>query len=532
MRNSTTFATAGPLLRVAARQQRKGAALTGAFLALVLTLPPSPALAQTLGDNEVYIGQTGETNTIRIDQRGNFNTVGGAEAGLPLTQDGLVNRIEIDQTGFGNSVADNNRDGARLSLGFVQTGTAQIGNRNVIEIVQETQLLALARTAIEAIIQSASRLFDRRSPWESNRLYLRQFSPNAPGGSQTVGQVAQTNTSDEAFNGVTNLVSIIQQGDSTGVGNTVTTALQEGAGNDLLVEQSESGNSVDTSRQVGVSNQAQISQLAGIGNTVLAVDQIGSSNELRLTQHGSQNYIAGVYQNNEGVAISGNMVSLTLTGSDNGGDGTGGIGEFSLVPAGFVLFQSMISQNGDDNSLAYVTAAGAEGNLFGFEQDGDGNGVTGFVTGSDNETAVRQTGDDNNLVFKQDGDQNAQGASFEGERNRAELEQTGSRNMVTLAVVGNGNNGPAAGFTGESLAASIIAELPAGVIRQIGALNSFNLVLIGDLNAFAALQRGDENEISGFIDGTGNQAFVTQLGDKDAANFRQIGNGNILRMRQ
>ena len=322
----------------------------------VLPLLGAPALAQT-GDNSVFIGQSGETNTITVNQDGNTNVVGGSAAGLALTQDGLDNSIAIDQTGFGNAIATTLRQGVRPSLGLVETGTGQSGNRNEIVVTQETQLVAAARNAIEAIFQSASALFDPNAVRPSNRLYLRQYSPGAPSGTRSVGQIVQINTSDAAFAGVTNSASIVQLGDASSADDTLTTAYQEGWGNSLTVEQISSGNRIGTARQIGTGNLALARQYVGGDNQAVSIDQIGDLNELRLTEDGARNYVEGIIQNNRGVAISGNRVTLTLGGDDNGGDGLGGAGSFALIPAGFLRFQAQVSQIGDDNGISYVTAA-------------------------------------------------------------------------------------------------------------------------------------------------------------------------------
>ena len=260
----------------------------------------------------------------------------------------------------------------------------------------------------------------------------------------------------------------------------------------------------------------------------MSIDQIGDLNELRLTEDGARNYVEGIIQNNRGVAISGNRVTLTLGGDDNGGDGLGGAGSFALIPAGFLRFQAQVSQIGDDNGISYVTAANSTASHYGFAQEGDGNGIIGTVSGTGNEVSISQIGDDNEAVFRQDGDRNAFAASASGERNRVAATQAGSDNIATVSIAGDGNNGVAGGarLTGTRRAVAAAAGLRAGTILQDGSLNRFQLVLSGDLNVFAASQRGDDNRIYGFVDGSGNEAVVTQEGPKNVARYRQTGDGN------
>ncbi|SKA26867.1 hypothetical protein [Consotaella salsifontis] len=554
-------------------------ALAGGIVAFA-----TPALAQSAGDNSVSIGQTGDTNTIGIVQDGNRNVVGGPADGLPLGQDGRYNQISITQTGSGNSVDTNTRQGVRPSLGLVVTGTGQTGDRNEIDIIQETPLGGLATTVIEAIRQEASAAFAAAAA-ASNRLVLRQTSL---AGAQSVGQVIQKNTVDRPGAGVTNLVSITQDGAGTGAGNSLITALQEGFGNSAAVIQTQSGQRIETINQVGSNNGATLEQSRGLDNTVLAIEQMGMANQLRLLQSGSRNVVGKVMQNNDGVAIAGNEVTLTLAGRDNGGDGRGGLGAFALLPAawdgfqGWSLFQGLISQIGDGNSVSYVTSDASSKNLYGIVQDGDGNGAIGTVSGTGNELALRQTGGDNNIDFRQDGTDNAAAADLRGERNQLRLvqsgagnallasvgteaikgsdnslsfDQSGSDNSARASVLGSlnrlsvtqsgkdnqvdaaitGSNNNAVGgtvFTGERLTSALGAKLQPGDISQSGSLNGVDLVLSGDLNAFAFSQKDQDNRIYAVIEGSGNQAVVTQAGSGNVASFSQHGKGNGLSIQQ
>lgn len=494
------------------------------LLAVAIASAATPALGQS---NSVFIGQTGNTNTISIEQDGNANVVGGPVDGLPLGQDGRGNLITIRQTGSGNSVATNTREGVRPSLGLVATGTGQVGNRNVIDIIQDTPLYGLAMTAIEAIQQQALASFGR-SGAASNRLVLRQSSL---AGTQSVGQVIQTNTESQPDEGVTNLVTITQAGDGTAGDNTIVTAVQEGFGNTASLYQTRSGQQIGTVRQVGSQNQAEIEQSNGLDNSVLSVEQNGMLNRLDLLQSGSRNQVAQILQNNSGVAISGNRISLTLGGSDNGGNGaTEG---FRLLRDAAVVYQALVSQIGDDNSVSYVTSDDSARNLYGFSQEGDGNGATGIVTGDGNEIAVRQIGDDNSLTFVQNGEENAAATDFIGERNRVGLKQNGAGNLAIVSVNGNSNNAlQVTGFSGDRLAASLAEDLKPGDIVQTGVLNTVDVILTGDLNAFAVSQQDQDNRIYGMISGTGNQAVVTQAGRDNVASFSQRGRGNGVAIRQ
>jgi hypothetical protein len=496
------------------------------FLAILLGGAGTAANAQTAGDNSVFIGQTGNTNAIAIEQDGNGNVVGGPTDGLPLGQDGRDNQITIRQTGSTNSVATNARTGVRPSLGLVATGTGQLGNRNVIDIIQDTLFFGFASTAIEAIQQQALAAFSAAGA-ASNELVLRQSSL---AGAQSVGQVIQTNTAAGPDEQVTNRVTIMQAGDLAG-DNTVVTVLQNGSSNDASIFQTRSGQEIGTVRQIGTENAVEIEQSNGLDNAVLSVEQNGILNRLELLQSGSRNQVAQILQNNNGVGISGNRVTLTLAGDDNGGNGA--TDNFRIVRKAAAVYQAMVSQIGDDNSVGYVTSDDSARNLYGFSQEGDGNGATGTVSGDANETAVRQIGDDNSFSFLQNGEANAVAADFIGERNRVALRQNGTGNLAIVSVNGNSNNAlQVTGFSGNRLAVAVAGRLKPGDILQGGALNTVDVILTGDLNAFAFSQQDQDNRIYGIVSGTSNQAVVTQAGTANVASFSQRGKGNGLTIQQ
>jgi hypothetical protein len=497
-------------------------------ITLALNLVAVPALAQTIGENSVFIGQTGDTNTIGIQQDGNTNMVGGPAGGLPLSQNGRFNTIYIEQAGSNNAVATDARDSARPSLGLVVTGTGQTGNRNEIEILQQTPLNSIAATVLEAVQQQANAAFAAASV-ASNRLELHQQALGATSGTQSVGQVIQKNTAVLVSDDVTNRVLIDQTGSANGSGNAVVTVYQDGLANQAELLQAQSGQRIETVQQVGSKNGIVLDQGVGIDNTVLAVEQMGMLNQLRLLQSGSRNVVGKVLQNNAGLAISGNKVTLTWAGNGNGGDGFGGLGTFNVVPYSWNVFQGLVSQIGDDNSVSYTTSAESARNLYGFVQEGDGNSVIATASGSGNEIAIRQIGDDNDVDVEQRGTANAAAVDMAGERNRLNLRQMGENNQLLLSVSGNSNNAlNAARLTGDRL----LSGMKPGEISQIGAFNTIDLTLNGDLNAFALSQEDDENRIEGFMTGSGNEAVVSQTGRGNVASFSQRGKGNGVSIRQ
>ncbi len=481
--------------------------------------------------NNVYIGQTGVTNTITIAQAGLGNAVGANDTTLLLNQDGRNNTVDISQTGWANTVAAVTRFALTTPSFVPANGLNQIGNFNSLTLDQ-TNTVDIGSNTIEAIYQEASLTF--AAP--SNVIEVTQTSDGGTGEAEHfIGEIVQINPDTGA---APNQVSVTQSGGGAGIGNSIDRIRQDGDGNIAGITQSAHSNAIGNLSQTGSSNDAVLAQGTGAGNVISDVMQSGSFNQLNISEAGTNNIVETVTQNNDGVAISGNTAKITLAGDDNGGDGLGGVGTFVSVAKDAGVFQATVLQIGDDNDLSYAVSAASHRNLYGFVQDGDGNGIIGNVDGNDNEAAVRETGDDNVASFSQTGNTNAIAVTMDGERNRVFVDQTGERNVVNVAF-GSGsapssdNNADGLAFTGVVAAVTDAYGLAPGHFHQLGTDNSVALAVTGSGgNMTAAWQEGAGNTITGSVTGSGNQAAVIQAGMDNLAVFSQFGNNNRLIIQQ
>ena len=482
--------------------------------------------------NNVYLGQTGITNTITITQAGLNNQVGANTTNLLLNQEGRDNTVTVSQTGWWNAVATVAHMLPLDAIYLVPAiGIDQTGDANVMSLIQ-SDLEAIGTNTIEAIRQAAADGFITTS----NTLSVAQSPDGGDGGAAQhyIGEIVQINPD---VGSAANSMVITQTGGGAGVGNFIESVRQEGHGNSLGIAQSSTSNDISFVRQLGVGNSGTLTQEDGDGNTLWATQQYGNSNQLKVTESGNRNYVWSVLQNNAAVPVKGNIATVSLSGDDNGGDGHGGYGRFSTVAGDIGVIQARVAQLGDDNSISYTVGRGVTGtsthNLFGFYQDGTGNQLVGTATGSDNEAATRQVGDGNYISFSQSGTGNAIAASMEGGGNYSYFDQFGTGNIAHVTMGGtlgsNNNNAPALAFS----AALAGPGLSPGEYRQSGTGNDVELTILnGTSNASATSQTGAQNLITGTISGSYNQAVVVQDGHGNIAGFSQNGSNNYLIIQQ
>nr|WP_321979832.1 hypothetical protein [uncultured Cohaesibacter sp.] len=505
-------------------------------LAPVLTLIVVAYGPSTLADeNEVYLGQTGVTNVIDIDQAGNSNKVGADETAIFISQQGTSNDITISQTGYANEAGASAPTG---SLGL--QGIYQTGSQNILDITQENDN-TLGMNSIGAISQDASATY---ASSVSNSLTIIQ-SQNAIDGTagsgdgqgyHSIGEIQQTQTDS---NGASN-TAVIRQFDGaedTDGGNRIGWFIQYGSGNNASVTQQVRGNILNTFRQYGQSNEASIFQYSGTENRIAQYDQVGSFNRAAVAMIGSRNMLWSLIQNNDLVSVTGNLATITLEGDDNGGDGFGGLGQFTKENTKQLqVSQGEVKQLGDHNTLNMVTTDASTMTAYGFVQDGDGNWLSGTVDGIENEVASSQIGDGNRLNFVQMGDQNSMAVTYKGKDNELDAKQTGDENSMTIAFDGavtplsrsdQTNDAALGGYTDLVLASS--GTLTPGQAIQTGDLNVASIqVHGGSFNKFAFSQTGDQNTIDGAITGLSNQSAVIQSNSDNYAYYRQTGNYNQL----
>ena len=143
-----------------------------------------------------------------------------------------------------------------------------------------------------------------------------------------------------------------------------------------------------TFRQIALAAVAHVA----LGTAALANPSF--DNTLALNDGGSGN----VLEIMQPATMSGNSVSITIEGENNGG--LGGEWRTPELFSGF-LEPGNIEQTGNGN-VARLEVFGTS-NLFSALQTGSQNSVSGFISGSNNATAVMQVGVGNVAQFRQVG---------------------------------------------------------------------------------------------------------------------------------
>ncbi len=561
---------------------------TASLCATALTLALSaPAQAQTIGNNQTFVGQVGDTNTLLIVQDGQDNRVGdtgvtGAALdfadtflvtfGIALddltrffvNQIGDGNDAEVNQTGFANAFGAN-RDivDPNLNRAINPTGVNQMGDGNLLRVDQYAADASRTSGTGNIVVSVAQSGPDTSAAPTTvpNRLTIRQglseadaaldpVPSTAPGdGGHQVGVIVQRGDAT-----ATNTISIAQTGasfatDGTWTGSFIGEITQEGAttgtagaGNAVTVTQTGPSNALSTARQGGTGNALTLTQI-GSNNAVNDTDQTGINNTITVTMDGAGNGIAEVAQDNSASASGGNSATITITGQGNG-----------FEPAGQPRVQSFSGRldaltdptRRTSVALASIEQLGGghildlrivgDGNTFGFSQTGgDGNTIGAQQTGDDNELGVVQIGDGNTLDVVQDSETigdgtvaasggNALGATIRGDSNRASVLQRGLGNGIKLFVTGNSNNA-----LGSAFDSALVAGLPAlGSALLSGDLTPGRLVQRGKGNAITLTVTGDANLFAVLQEGLTNTAEGTVSGSGNQALVVQAGDGNIV----
>ncbi|KTQ96431.1 hypothetical protein NS226_07550 [Aureimonas ureilytica] len=549
---------------------------------LVATLVSThPSLAQSAASetgtasNEVFLGQTGDTNTVTITQTGSGHLVGGNSDTLQLNQLGDRNTVTILQVGADSGIGRRNmigQPGGLTGLVGTATGLFQRGDNNGLDIIQRSRRDAEG-SQIGAIEQNApSRSGLMPADGSANRATIRQtggeYLPLSSDRGDSTGvarhvirEISQTYR-PMAINVAPNTIDVSQTGERQEVGQ----LRQAGTGNSLTLTQEGLANSLRISKQIGENNLSSI-RLTGQSNTLGNAEQDGVSNRVSLRVDGSGNFIDQTVQAGLGGVGEGrgNVITASIVGDDNGGEGTGGYRALSAQETVAGAFASSLEQYGDGNALSLTIGAEgigrADGNYFSSAQRGSDNAAYGLMTGDGNEFALSQDGDgnqlditqassvirstgdstragntahlqqigDNNLAdLKQSGAGNRLDMEIGGDRNLLATSQTGSGHRIDLRIEGSDNlrPEPRAGrlpTRGDALVRSIVQE-------GIGHVASLDIT--GDENVALMRQTGTRNIVSGAIKGTANTANTSQTGANQVTIFRQFGDLNYLNVRQ
>lgn len=336
-----------------------------------------------------------------------------------VVQDGAGNAGSVVQgPGDGNKVGTDSmaagQNGNQNSFGFVQsgdgneigtdgTGFEQKSNRNTAAITQSTngnKVLQVTQTGISSPLGGAT--------LRRNTLSIDQGG----GDGNIVSRVSQ-----ERVGGLL--------GAPGQAGNTATIT-QDGTGN-IVGSETIDGEGVD---QSGRGNVATLGQ-SGTDNRIATIAQRDVNQRATVTQEGSGNEVARVDQRGLG-----NIADLYFNGNDNG------VGSFDsdtrINGAWGALSQGEVWQEQGllglllGPNLAGLSVFGDD-NLFGVNQSGASNSVSGDVTGNGNQTGVAQFGQDNTADFIVGGSDN-QIYIHQG------LEVLNIGNNATIQISGDGNH--------------------------------------------------------------------------------------------
>ncbi len=520
---------------------------------LALVLAGTDAVTAQDNTNEVWLGQVGGLNTLSILQQGRGNAAGADDVSLLLRQDGAENSLTLTQSGYNNALGT-----VFAAVSGHTRGVAQTGSRNVMIIEQRNRDIG-GENLIGAIRQiSASAL-----PAASGAINMLTITQTDEGGGDGIaghfaGRIVQSATT---VGGQANQAALFQSAGGADAGNIFANLGQIGGGNGFTATQTGTRNRIGELPpsdgnsptggvfQYGTANAVALAQ-TGERNTIEYVEQFGRANALAFSVDGNRNVAALVYQNNQswGAFAIGNTISAAVSGSDNGGGGSGWVGE--LVAAASLsmpgIAQGVLSQIGDANGIDLTIIQGLD-SRFGISQVGTGNqALVSFaadVAGANatgNESALFQAGDDNDLAHTVSGSNSSAAIRIEGSRNRLRLTQVGSFNLTEAALSGDDNNAPGLMLSGSAgtLAATLDSGLGAGDIRQTGTgiavrdRNSIAVALTGSGNGFAFLQDGRQNAVTGTMDGSLNSLVVAQRQTGNIAVIAQSGVSNSMAMHQ
>lgn len=492
------------------RQRYIGAAIGAAAFAF-----PLDATAQTLG-NEVWIGQTGGTNTITIVQEGRDNRAGEDNVFLRLDQDGDENSLVIEQQG------GSNRAGVGDYLDVRPSGITQVGRGNSVSVDQSNDAFATDAAPfniIGAVYQQSLRTFSGEA---ANIAEIEQFSGTA--GRHAVGSVVQYNlTGDDA---AANVLKIVQsEGGATG--NFVDEVYQEGSANSAATLQSNEANTIGQIRQFGIGNRLDAEQHGGRANAIAFVQQTGSENTSHIRLSGSGNTVERVLQNNDASNGLRNLVNVLIKGRDNGGEFRSAV---ALALDG--VARANLTQIGGNNDIN-VEIDGTE-NRYGVTQDGDDNEADLSISAvqgaqaTGNEQVIFQSGRANLAVQQVVGSENVAAIRQDGDDNAVRVTQRGNRNLVDVDIFGSGNNA----LLGNLVIAVDGEGLNSGTLVQTGNMHGLSATVQGSSNAFAVRQDGEAHRIMIEMTGPSNTTGIVQTGIANTSMTSQSGMENSLSVRQ
>lgn len=410
----------------------------------------------------VYLNQSGDGQTAKIDQSGNSNTV-GAYGGFSQQNGGLGggNALSITQSGTGNSVARDTygfQSGAGNSATITQSGQysdvelQQTGTGNGVPSDPNPAGHWANSSSFDTIVQDASsngsktsvaqngnnNYFDIIQGNTGNSLILSQ-SGGGYGAEAYIRQGTQGWTADlpqvvwVAPGGNNNYLNV-QQATANNTWTYVVAGQSGGDGNSLTINQGGDFLAADVI-QNGSSNSASVSQYGDRQIIGLRADlsydtpftQTGSGNSLTASQDGSTNVLNG--------SQSGNIYNSILSYQHGGAAATvNQTGSYNTVnnysQTGAVTLTATQTSNGSGSTLTNVQSGNSTASVIQTAYWWGGNSVSN--TQSEYALAtLTQDGGNNTIIGNQSGGGSAA-------TNTVTVSQTTSGNYANYTQAGTG----------------------------------------------------------------------------------------------
>lgn len=327
--------------------------------------------------NELYITQSGADPNVYPDLPLGSSDYNYARA--------LVDTVSQTHTGGVRNLVDIDQTGGTHNAGNVVSLVSQNGSDNEADIDQSGRLNLLSSLTQ---MNDGNRATSSQSGYNNHIALISQHSTEADGNSASVVQ----NGTDNGRNGLGKAASLVGASDSS--------VVQFGVGN--IIDYTANGDDNEFGfHQDGTGNLAQSITINGSRNH-LGVFQDGTNNVLQLASIDGDDNVIGIRQ-----VGTDNTVGLTIAA---GGDRNGGYhGAFDALTAGPGLTPGLLEQLGVNNEVSLNVSG--DDNLFATLQDNEsagstGNKISGNITGSGNQAAVKQVGDNNTTSFVQTGSNN------------------------------------------------------------------------------------------------------------------------------
>lgn len=354
-------------------------------------------------------GNTGDTNTANIVQRGTADTITGQgpSAGhwinviVQTHTTGAANSLDIEQAGafsawYGggqnNRIDTVRQNGAGNTATISQNGTGPVlstsgqQQRGPANVIQRVEQIGVGHDA--TVTQNG------------HQNYVEKVEQTSSDNSAIISLTGDGNgaTRNGGYPGGHPSVGLLFG--AAGVAGAAASSVVQGGGSGNQVQYTVSGGNDNQFGfyQLGDDNQATGISITGDDNH-LGVYQSGNDNKLVLAEIGGNDNVVGLKQ-----IGNDNTANLTINGDRNGG-----YNSFTspIIPLG--LTAGLLEQSGGNFNNVTLTVSGSD-NVFATKQIGSNNTITGTQDQSGllgNQVAVVQLGNSNTATFTQTGSGNA-----------------------------------------------------------------------------------------------------------------------------